>query len=134
MGKFKELCVELEEKIQKSYEEGVTLESAERLAGEFLSAQIKVSEELKNADLDSRLRKTGVKAVRAAIYLDIVQKAEKKPTEAQIEAIINVDKIVGSEQEAFDKAEVERDNLERYYNIFREAHIHYRGISKGKFE
>ena len=134
MGKFKELCIELEEKIQKSYEEGVTMEAAEKLAGEFLVAQLRTSEELKSADLDSRLRKTGVKAVRAAIYLDIVQKSEKKPTEAQIEATINTDKIVSSEQESFDKAEVERDSLERYYNIFREGHIHFRGISKGKFE
>lgn len=134
MGRFKELCIELEEKIQKSYEEGVTMESAEKLAGEFLVAQLRVSEELKSADLDSRLRKTGVKAVRAAIYLDIVQRSEKKPTEAQIEATINTDKIVGSEQESFDKAEVERDNLERYYNVFREAHQHFRIIAKGRFE
>ncbi len=132
--KFQELCKQLETKIQNSYEQGVTLEDAERLAGEFLYAQLQVSTELKKADLDSRLRKSGVKAVRSAIYLDIVQKADKKPTETQIESMINADKIVQDEQEAFDRAEVDRNELERYYQIFQNAHIHYRGVSKGRFE
>lgn len=134
MSKFKELCKELEGKIQKSYEEGTTLEEAERLAAEFLYAQLAVSSELKAADLDSRMRKSGVKSVRAAVYLDIVNKADKKPTEAQIEHTINVTELVNSEQNGLDAAEVERDELTRYYNVFREGHIYYRGISKGKFE
>ena len=134
MNKFKQLCETLEAKIQKSYEEGVTLEEAERLAAEFLQAQLITSSELKKADLDTRMRKTGVKAIRAAVYLDTVNKAEKKPTEAAIEHTINISDIVEKEQSAFDKAEVEKDELTRYYNIFREGHIYYRGISKGKFE
>ena len=46
---FKELCTNLEEKIKNSYEQGVTGTEAEKLAGEFLVAQLIVSEELKNA-------------------------------------------------------------------------------------
>jgi len=131
---MKELCKQLEAKIVNSYEQGVSLEDAERLASEFLYAQMQISGELKKLDLDSRMRKTGVKAVRAAIYLDIVQKSDKKPTEAQISAMLDSDQLVSGEQEALDTAEVERDDLKRYYDIFQNAHIHYRGIAKGRME
>lgn len=131
---FTEYCKQLEAKIVDSYETGITLDAAEKLAGEFLAAMIRVSDELKNGDLDSRMKKSGVKSIRAAIYLDIVQKSDKKPTEAGISAMIDSDKIVIDEQQSLDRAEVERDSLERYYNIFREAHLHFRAISKGKFE
>lgn len=131
---FQDLCKKLEAKIQASYEEGVTVLEAERLAGEFLSAQIQVSNELKRADLSARMRKSGLKAIRAAVYLNVVQTAEKRPTEAQTAAMVDSDEIVSTEQTSFDTAEVERDALERYYSIFQNAHIYYRGIAKGKFE
>ena len=124
----------LQAKIQGAYEEGVTLDQAEKLAGEFLYAQLQVSSELKKADLDSRMRKTGVKAVRAAIYMDASTKSEKKPTEATLSALVDMHEVVQTEQEAFDKAEVEKDELIRLYNVFREAHVYFRGIAKGKFE
>lgn len=132
--KIKELLKNLEAKIQKSYEEGVTLEEAERLAGEFLHAQLVLSGELTKADLDSRMKKSGVKAIKGAIYLEIVQKAERKPTEAQLTALIDSDKIVVEQQEGLDKAEVSREELHRYYDIFLNAHIHFRNISRSKFE
>lgn len=131
--KFKELCEKLEGKIQNAYEEGVTLETAERLASEFLYAQLLVSGELKKADLDSRMRKTGVKAIRASIYLEIIKAADKKPTEAQIAALIDTDNIVEGEQKAYDIAEVEHADLKRYYDIFTNAHIFFRGVSRGVF-
>lgn len=133
MSKFQAMCEQLEAKIQESYEQGVTMESAERLASELLYAQLQVSGELKRADLDSRMRKSGVKAVRAAIYLDIVSKADKKPVEAQLAAMIDSDKIVIDEQQAYDIAEVEAADLKRYYDTFGAAHVHYRNISKGSF-
>lgn len=131
---MKALYKQLETKIKNSYEQGVTLEQAERLASEFLHAQLAVSAELTKADLDSRMRKSGVKAVRSAIYLNIVSSADKKPTESHIESTLNTDKLVIDEQEALDKAEVTRDELKRYYDIFLNAHIFFRGIAKGKFE
>lgn len=134
MSQFKEMLRSLELKIQNSYESGVTVDEAERLASEFLYAQIQVSTELSKGDLDARMRKSGVKAVRAAIYLDIVSKADKKPVEAQITAMIDSDKLVVDEQRDFDAAEVSRDELERYYNIFINAHIHFRAVAKGRFE
>jgi hypothetical protein len=131
---FQSLYKRLQSVIQQSYKEGTTLGEAEKIAAEFLDAQLIVAEELKKADLDARLRKSGVKAIKGAIYLDIVQKAEKKPTEAQISAMIDTDKIVIDEQNALDQAEVDREELERNYNTFRDGHIYYRGISRGKFE
>ena len=131
---FSELCQSLETKIQNSYLEGVSTEAAELLAGEFLYAQLAVSGELKKADLDARMKKTTLKAARATMYNGIVSGADKKPTEASIESQINTNDIVTKTQDELDQAEVERDNLMRYYNIFREAHIHFRGIAKGKFE
>lgn len=130
---FKEFCQKLENKIQNSYENGTTLEEAEKLAGEFLKAQMTVSNELQIADLDSRMRKSGVKAVRAAVYTKACAESDKKPTENALENIINTNELVQTEQDALDKAEVDRDSLKRYYDIFREAHIFFRGVAKGNF-
>lgn len=131
---FIKLCEQLETKIQNSYVDGLTMEAAEQLAGEFLYAQIKVSAELKKADLDCRMRKTGVKAVRAAIYMEAATKDPKKPSDVMLAAMVDMNDIVQGEQTEYDKAEVDKDALERYYNIFREAHIYYRGVAKGKFD
>lgn len=133
MSNFKTLCQALESEIEKSYIEGVTLGEAEKLAGQFLHAQMAVSRELQKADLDTRMRKSGLKAIRAAVYLDIVQKSEKKPTEAAIAAMVDTDELVQGEQKSFDTAEVDHDELERYYNIFIQAHVHFRTIAKGNF-
>ena len=132
---MKKLLKELEAKIQESYEQGVTIEAAERLAGEFLHAQIVVSDELKKRDLDARMKKSGVKAIRAALYLETVKAADgKKPTEAAIEATLNSNELIIGEQRLLDEAEVDKAELERYYDVFANAHIFYRGISKGRFE
>lgn len=125
---------QLENDIIKAYEEGVTLDEAERLAAKFLAAQLQVSELLKKADLDSRMRKSGVKSIRAAVYLSIVQNSEKKPTESHIEHSMNLDELVTKEQEAFDTAETQKAELERVFDIFSNAHIYFRGLAKGRFE
>lgn len=134
MTDFERLCKQVEAKIQSSYEEGTSLEDAEKLAAEFLKAMMFTSNELKVADLSARMRKVGVKAIRAAIYNEACSKVDKKPTEAQLENTINLNDLVQGEQSELDKAEVHRDALERYYQIFREAHIYYRGVSRGKFD
>lgn len=131
---FDMLCQDLTKKIRDSYESGVTLDEAEKLAGEFLYAQIQVSVELKKADLSSRMRKSGLRAIRAAIYMEAATKDPKKPSDVMLEQMVNLNDIVQGEQTGFDEAESELDELERYYNIFREAHIFFRGVSKGKFE
>lgn len=124
---------ELTKDIQLAHEEGVTLEQAERLAAKFLHAQIQVSEELLHADLDARMRKTGVKAIKAGVYMEGATAAEKKPSDVMLNASVDLNVIVQKEQDALDKSEVERDELERYYNIFKDAHIFFRGVAKGNF-
>lgn len=133
MSNFKALCIELEGKIEHSYQNGVTADDAERLAGQFLVAQLQVSAELRKADLDSRMRKSGLKAIRAAVYMEAATKSDKKPTEAQLGATVDLNDMVQGEQSAFDTAEVNRDELERYYNIFIQSHVHFRTIAKGTF-
>src|SRR5690554_4693134 len=130
---FLNLCEELESKIQEVYEKGITPEDAEKLAAKFLYAQMVISRELRKADLDTKMRKTGVKALRAAVYLDTVKSQEKKPTEATISATIDTHGVVQQEQDSFDKAEVLKAELERYYDIFTNGHIYARGVAKGTF-
>ena len=131
---FNEFCKELETTIKNSYEEGTTLDEAEKLAAKFLFAQIQVSNHLKSADLDTRMRKSGVKAVRAAVYADTCAKHEKKPTVDALEHALNSNGLVNEQQQELDKAEVSKNELERLYDVFSNAHIYYRGIAKGRFE
>ncbi len=128
---FKEFCTELEEKVITSYSNGVSLDEAERNAGQFLHATMVVGAELTRADLDARTRKSGVKGIRAAIYLDIVQTTDKKPTETAIDSMITVNKLVAAEQKALDSAEVRKAELERLYDIFNQAHVYFRQMSRG---
>ena len=131
---FEEFCESLSNKIVNAYEGNITIDDAEKLAAEFLYAQMRVSAELKKHDLDARMRKSGLKAVKAAVYTEACSKADKKPTESMLEHMINMHELVSNEQNELDKAEVDRDGLERYYNVFREAHLYFRGIAKGRFE
>jgi hypothetical protein len=131
---------QLVEKIKKSYENGVTMEEAERLAGEFLVAQIKVGEKLKDADLDARMRKTGVKAIKASVYMEGAAPADpkkasdfKKPSDVLLNAQVDLNAVVQKEQDELDKAEVTRDELKNLLSVFHEAHIHFRSIAKGSF-
>lgn len=125
---------ELEEVIKDSYESGVTIEEAERLAGRFLHAQIQVANDLMEADLDARMKKSGAKAIKAAVYMEAATKSDKKPSDGFLQNVVDMDKIVQQEQSALDTAEVRRNALENYLSIFREAHIHFRSIAKGRFE
>lgn len=126
----KEQLEELESDIKRAYEEGVTVDDAEKLAAKFLHAQMTLNQVLRDADLDARMRKTGVKAIRAAVYLAEVQKSDKKPSDTLLEQIVNTDVTVRGEQESLDSAEVDRSTLQNYYNIFHEAHIYFRTIAK----
>ena len=122
---------ELESKINSSYKSGISMVQAEASAFEFLEAQMRLSALLRTCDLDTRMRKSGLKAIRAAIYMDAINKNEKKPTEAFLAAIIDTDEIVLQEQKGYDEAEAERADLERWFDILNNAHIMFRGVSKG---
>lgn len=124
----------LEQKIIQSYQEGVTPMTGETLAAEFLEAQIKVSEEVKIAALNARLNKSVLKEARAKLLYAEATKGDKKPSDSILQAIVDSDKRVLGIQNLFDESEEDANELERMYNIFREAHIFYRGISKGRFD
>lgn len=130
----KDILKGLEELIISSYESGTTLDEAEKLASRFLHAMMQVSQGLRELDLDSRMKKTGVKAVRAAVYMAEATKGDKKPSDVLLAAHVDRDSIVQDAQTAFDEAESNRDELERYFNVFKEAHVHYRQMSKGRFD
>ena len=134
MSKFMAFCESLKKDITRSYEEGVTMEEAEKLAAKFLDGSLQVGEALKNADLDRRMKKAGVKTIRAAAYLEAASQGDKKPSDKLIEAVIDSDTVVAENQRLFDVAEVEVAALQSYQSVFHEAHIFYRGISKGRFE
>ncbi len=133
MNKFKELCEELVLQIQVSYEQGVTVEEAEKLAGKFLYAQIQVAEELRMGDLDARTKKSGTKAIRAALYLEEVSKVERKPSDVMLEAIINNSPLAQAQQMQYDEAEVLKVSLDHYMSIFQQAHHHFKAISRQGF-
>lgn len=131
---MKKMLEEISAEITQSYEQGTTIPEAERLATKLLSAMLMLTEELKIASLDARMKKAGNKSVRAAVYLAEVQKHDKKPSDSMLENIVAVNEAVQDQQSNLDQAEVEYEYLENYMQIFREAHIHFRSIAKGKFE
>lgn len=129
MTNYEKLIVEIE----KAYTEGVTLSEAEKLAAMSLFIMDGLSRELMVQDLNSRTRKQGVKAIKAAVRMEAITSAEKKPTESTIDAMVDMNAIVIGEIKSSDEAEVSRDELERRYSIAKEAHIHFRGVSRGTF-
>jgi hypothetical protein len=64
------------------------------------------------------------------VRLEEVKRADKKPTEGQLEDICNLNELVRGEEEAFDKAEVEVEKLKNYLSVFSEAHVYFRQMSK----
>lgn len=124
---------ELENDIKNAYEGNITITEAEKLAAKFLKAQMVIARELETSDLDTKMRKSGLKSIRAAVYMDEAKKDAKKPSDTLLEHHINMNEIVLGEQTRFDEAESYRDLLQNYLNIFRDGHIYFRGIAKGTF-
>ncbi len=122
--------------IERTSEEGVTLEEAERAAAMSLGIMNTISESLKTMDKDVRYRKAGLKAIKSAVRLEAIKSADggRKPTEGQLEDAVNMSEIVQGEQDAFDTSEVDKEELERQYSICKESHLYFRGISRGRFE
>lgn len=131
---FSDYLKELEQDIQNAYESSPTLDEAEKLAAKFLGAQIKIGSELSKIDLDSRMRKSGLKAIKAAVYMEAATKTDKKPSDVMLSAIVDMDKTVGDTQDQFDSAEVRRNELQNWLSVTKDAHIFMRGLAKGRFE
>src|SRR5271165_5018523 len=114
---LKEFCQELEASIVQAYESSVTVEEAEKLAAKFLHGQLQVSQALRDQDLDARMKKSGLKAIKASVYLHEVGKQDKKPTEAALTSLIDTNELVQGAQTDLDTAEVDRDYLKGCYDV-----------------
>lgn len=128
---LKDFCKELETQIISAYETSVTIEEAEKLAAKFLHAQMLIADELKVKDLDARMRKSGVKAIKAAVYMENATKGDKKPSDVMLGSIVDMSELVQNAQTGFDEAEVDADSLRNYLNIFKEGHIYFRNVARG---
>lgn len=131
---LKAFCNELTNDIKQAYESGVEIIEAEKFAAKFLYGQIQVAEALKTQDLNARMRKTGLKAIKASVYMAEATKTDKKPSDVLLNALVDRSGLVTTAQDEFDVTEVNRNELENYFSIFKEAHIYFRGVSKGRFE
>lgn len=130
---FTALCIELEAEIKNAYEQSITTGEAEKLAAKFLHAMLITADRLREVDLNVRMRKTGVKAVKAGVYMQAATAGDKKPSDVLLQNLVELDASVSELQVEFDTAESEHDHLQNKYNIFKEAHIFFRGVSKGNF-
>lgn len=125
---------ELEQIFEEAYNGNVTIDEAERLAAKFLLAQMRVARELAVVDLDAKAKKAGVKASKAAAYMAEVKRNDKKPAEGLLEHVVNLDQQVCAAVDLFDKAEARKESLSLYFSIFKEAHVYFRGVSKGRYD
>jgi hypothetical protein len=129
-----DVCSELKQIIETAYEQGVSVSEAEKLAAKTLVIRIELSQELKRVDLDSRMKKHGVKVTRADAYMTELKKHDKKPVESFLDATITMDGNVIEAEHDYAKADVQRELIQNYLDIFKDAHIYFRGIAKGIYE
>lgn len=119
--------------VERAYEQGIGLDEAERLASKTLGVQLHIAEQLAIADLDARMKKNGLKAIKAAVYMEAATRGDKKPSDSFLENVVTLDTNVTSQQDIFDRADAYKQSLETYMGIFRDAHIHFRTLAKGAF-
>lgn len=127
-------CEALKRILDKAYQEPTLMGDAEMLAARFLSAQMLIADELRKVDLDSRMKKNGVKALKAATWYAAATADEKKPSDKLLDSVVDKDSLVQAEQDKYDRADAYRENLQTYLGIFKDAHIYFRGIAKGRYE
>ena len=129
-----DVCSELKTIIENAYNEGVTVLEAEKLAAKTLVVRLELSQELKIVDLDSRMKKHGVKVTRADAYMEEIEKHDKKPVESFLEATVTMNGAVIEAEHDYAKADVQKEMIQNYLDIFKDAHIYFRGIAKGNYE
>lgn len=128
---------ELEQDCLRAYEEGVTIPEAEKLAAKFLHAQMQlgsINGLIHRHSLGASMKKNGHKTLRSKVYLEEASKGEKKPTEAALEALISTNTGVCQAQDVAERGREDAEALKRMFDVFKDAHIYFRGIAKGKFE
>lgn len=130
MNKYNQLIKEVE----AVADQGITLDHAERVAGLALSTMNQLSEQLLITERNRRMRKAGLKAIKAATRQEEIKKHDRKPTESQLDDVLALNALVQQEEDGFDDAEVETELLERQFGIAKECHLYFRSVSRGRFE
>ena len=91
---------------------------------------MEIAAELAVVDLDSRMKKNGLKAKRATTYMSVVASADKKPSDTLLENHCNLDPGVQLSMNEYEEADAKRESLKLYFGIFHEAHLYFRTIAK----
>lgn len=134
MKTLEDVFSEFRTSIENAYEEGVTMQQAERLAAKTLSIRMLISDDIKSKDLDARMKKHGVKVTRAEAYMEELVKHEKKPAEAYLENAVNISELVNAAEKLYAESETTKDRLQTYLDVAKDAHLYFRQIAKGTFE
>ncbi len=124
----------LKKSIESAYQEGVTIPQAEKLASKTLLVRMQLADEIQCNDLDARMKRQGVKAVRGQEYTRIATASDKKPTETAIESQINTSELVIDAENEYAIADTAKDRLQLYSGILADAHIFFRYTARGTFE
>jgi hypothetical protein len=125
---------ELKATIDRIYNEGCTIIEAERLAARTLSIRLDISDRIKEVDLDARMKRHGVKAIRAQAYMDELVKYDKKPAEGLLDHAVNLSELVSAAEGLYSSADTEVDRLKAYLDVFKDAHLYFRNIARGTYE
>jgi hypothetical protein len=124
---------DLKESVTAAYNCGTTMEEAEKLAGRCLGAQLDIAKALSSTDLDTRMKKNGMKAAKAQAYMTEVGKYDKKPSDTLIENAVALDSMANKAVDLYETADAKKEELTLYFGIFKDAHIYFRTIAKGTF-
>lgn len=124
-------CDELHSIVISAYETGVTMDEAEKNAALCLGVQMEIATAIAPYNLDTKMRKSGLKAIKSRAYMQELSKHDKKPAEAFLDHAVAGDISVQNEETAFAKAEARKEELQSYLDVFKEAHIYFRGVAKG---
>jgi hypothetical protein len=127
---MKDLIEQLQKRVSEVYENGTTVSQSEEITHELADAEFKLVTMITPLDLDARMRRHGVKQIRAAVYLDIIKNSEKKPTEAQIAAMVDSDSLVSDAQKGYDGAEAALAEAERLLDAVHNSQVVFRTLMK----
>lgn len=122
--------VELETKMRIFYDTDFSISECEKLSSLACVLMMEIASELKRLDLDSRNRKTLLKAQRGSEYIDLLKTQDKKPTEAYLEHSLNISKEIINQQNQIDDLESEKLYYERMISTCEHAHVFFRGVAK----
>jgi hypothetical protein len=107
-------------------------DEAPNMAAMCLIAQASLLADLAAADLRSRALKRDIDFAKAKAFADIKQTpADKKPTDALVQNLVNKDEEVRRISNEQNIAERDYKQLSNIHALLKEAHLTFRSIKKG---